>query len=673
MLIRSVLIANRGEVACRMIRTAKRLGIKTYGFYNVAVDRDSLFVEYLDVAIPVDNPDVSNTYLKPDIIVDIVKKNGIDAVFVGYGFLAENADFVSLLEKEGINFIGANSSSMKALGDKLNAKILAKSVDVPLVPCCEELVESLEHAIKEANRIGYPVVLKAVAGGGGKGIRIVNNDNEMKEKLAEVRYEGQNLFNNSNILMEKYIDEPRHIEIQIVADKHGNIVCLGERECSIQRANQKIIEETPSTAISNDIRKKMYDASIRLAKTCNYTSVGTIEYILTKEGNFYFMEMNTRLQVEHGITECVYDVDLVELMIKIAEGNKLPFSQKDVKPKGCAIECRICGENPAKRFLPSVGKVLTYIEPNKDNHTRIDTGIQLGSMVSAYFDSMLAKLITYGATRNEALTFMKQKLSEYEIGGIETNISFLENIVRQNDFENGDINTKFVQKHYPKGFNSGTLDDDNRQYVVACAVCVFLFQQRRMFTANKTGYLPRDTVFSKLNVVIENNKGFDGFLINIQDFNDNNLVFSYNEKVFTLEYKNDVCLNKITGLLNGDEVSLSYKCNTINRFLLTGHGLSVYACVYTPDVYSLHNVVPKKTTIIPDSVLLSPISGVITQISCNVGDVVDDGSCLLSIQAMKMNNQIVAEYRAKIKSIFYKTGDIVSIGDKLIDFDFIND
>lgn len=673
MLIRSILIANRGEVACRMIKTAKRLGIKTYGFYNVAVDKNSLFVEHLDVAIAVENQDISNTYLKSDIIVDIVKKNSIDAVFVGYGFLAENADFVSLLEKEGINFIGAKSSSIKALGDKFNAKILAKSANVPLVPSCEELVKDAEHAIKEANRIGYPVILKAVAGGGGKGIRIVNDDKEMKEKLTEVRYEGENLFKNSDILMEKYIEEPRHIEIQIVADKHGNIVCVGERECSIQRMNQKIIEETPSVAVNDDIREKMYDASIRLAKACNYTSVGTIEYILTKEGNFYFMEMNTRLQVEHGITECVYDVDLIELMIMIAEGNKLPFSQKDIKSKGWAFECRICGENPAKRFLPSVGKVLSYIEPSIDNHTRIDTGIQLGDTVSVYFDSMLVKLITYGATRNEALTFMKQKLSEYEIGGIETNISFLENIIRQHDFESGDINTKFIQKHYPKGFNSGALDDDNRQYVVACAVCVFLSQQKRLFITNKTSYIPRDTVFTKLNVVIDNDKGFDSFLINIQDFNDSVLVFSYNEQVFTLKYKNDVLLNKIIGSLNGGEVSLSYKCNTINRFLLTGHGISVYACVYTPDVYNLHSIVPKKATVIPDNVLLSPISGVITQLSCKAGDIVEDGTCLLSIQAMKMNNQIIAEYRARVKNIFYKVGDVINIGDRLIEFDFIND
>ena len=455
-MVDKILIANRGEPACRIIKTARKMGLGTIAVYSEA-DINSLHVQMADEAILLGGPLSSESYLDIKKIINACKKTGAKYVHPGWGFLSENAKFAQALEKEGIIFVGPSPDAMKLMGDKIRSKKLAKSAGVSTVPGDNSVLADIAEAESVAKKIGYPVMLKASAGGGGRGIRVVYKKEELPMAFESVKSEAKNSFGDDRIFMEKFIENPRHIEIQVIGDKFGNVVCLGERECSIQRNHQKVVEEAPSSFVDEKTRKKMYAQALALCKKVNYYSAGTIEFMMDKNKDFYFLEMNTRLQVEHGITEFITGVDLVELMIKVAMGEKLPFKQTDIKLQGWAIESRINAEDPSRGFLPSSGRISKYIEPEKNENVRVDTGVYEGYSISMYYDSMIAKLLTYGKDRNEAIQRMRESLGSFYIDGISHNMSFLEAIMYNEKFQKGDISTSFIKQEFSKGFSGLTI------------------------------------------------------------------------------------------------------------------------------------------------------------------------------------------------------------------------
>ena len=665
--INTILIANRGEIARRIIRTAKKLGIKTVAIF-CDLDKDALFTIESDISFSLDGVLAKDTYLNPEKIIKIAKQFNVDAIHPGYGFLSENTEFVRMLEKEGIGFIGPSAYSMDAMGDKLKAKLMAEQAQVPMVPGCKHLITDVKMAINEAKKIGFPVMFKAVAGGGGKGIRIVWNEDDIPEQFETAKYEAKTLYKNDDILLEKYIENPRHIEIQIIADKFGNVVCLGERECSIQRYNQKVIEESPSPFIDEDTRRKMYDCAVRLVKQCKYYSAGTLEFIMDKNKNFYFLEMNTRLQVEHPVTEYVTGLDLVQLMIEIEEGKKLPFSQKDIQLRGNSIECRICAENPAKGFMPSNGQILHYIEPSINENVRLEAGYKLGDEISPYYDSMIAKLITYGNTRNEAIETMKTALGEYEIGGIDTNINLLESIMRQEDFINGKISTSFIKTHYPNGFNSLPLNDNTKKAFVATATALYIKNLQFNFNTHKNCYIPRNSDISKLYVRIDN----EDYFVEIIDFDDNFLKILYNSEEIQLKFVYQRGDMYFRSSINGVQNFAIRLFKIPSGYIMQCAGLVAEVSVHKQSEYELLKYMPERKDSNKPQFLLSPITGKITKLKIQENDVVEPGQHLLSIEAMKMDNAIIAENNAKIVKIYCQIGDNVQSGEKLVEFEYEN-
>ena len=439
-----ILIANRGEIAVRIIRACKEMNIKTVAIYS-EVDKDALHAKLADEAICVGPADSRKSYLNMKNIIEAAYITGADSIHPGFGFLSENAQFAKICEESNIKFIGPSSKVIELLGNKSNAKEMMKKAEVPTIPGSEGSIKGLKDAMVIAKKIGYPIMLKAAAGGGGKGIRIVNSEDELENAYNIVKQEAKNSFNDDELYMEKFIQNPRHVEIQILADEHGNVVHLGERDCSVQRNNQKVIEETPSTAIDNKLRNKMGEAAIKAAKAANYASCGTVEFLVDKDKNFYFMEMNTRIQVEHPITEMRTSIDIVKEQIKIAAGEKLKFKQKEIEFRGHSIECRINAENPSKNFRPCPGKITGLNLPG-GNGIRIDTAIYEGYTIPANYDSMIAKLIVFGVSRNEAIAKMKRALEELVIEGVDTNRDFLFEIIRNPNFIRGDFDTSFISK-----------------------------------------------------------------------------------------------------------------------------------------------------------------------------------------------------------------------------------
>ncbi|MDX1916372.1 MAG: acetyl-CoA carboxylase biotin carboxylase subunit, partial [Rickettsiaceae bacterium] len=477
-LFNKVIVVNRGEIAIRIIKTLDQLGICSAAVYSEA-DANSLHVEMAKEAYYIGNSPSNESYLNISNIINAIRASGADAVHPGYGFLSESADFAKALEEEGVKLIGPSSSAIKAMGDKIEAKKIAISAGVNTVPGYMGIIENVDYAIKIATEIGFPVLLKAAAGGGGRGMRAVKNVEEMKSAFVSAKLEAQRCFNDNRMFIEKLIEKPRHIEIQILADKFGNVVCLGERECSIQRHHQKVIEEAPSKIITEATREKMYKQCVNLANNVGYYSAGTVEFIVDQEQNFYFLEMNTRLQVEHCVTELITGIDIVEQMINIAENKPLLFTQADIKLEGWALECRIYAEDPRRGFLPSSGRIIEYSEPPKTKFVRIDSGVGPGSEVAMFYDPMIAKLCTYGQTREEAIETMSSALGSYIIRGISHNISFLGAIVSNKRFIEGDIDTHFIADEYPDGFISGELTSEITENLLATTMYIFIKEQKR--------------------------------------------------------------------------------------------------------------------------------------------------------------------------------------------------
>ncbi len=659
-----LLIANRGEIACRIIKTCRKLGIKTVAVYSDA-DTNSLFVQMADEAVNIGPSPSSQSYLNVDKILAAIKKTGANLVHPGYGFLSENRAFANALEKNGVIFVGPSVHSIEMMGDKIESKKLAIEAGVSTVPGHMGIIKDSKEAAEIAEKIGFPVMVKASAGGGGKGMRIVWKKEEMDDAFTSASNEARNSFSDDRIFIEKFIENPRHIEIQVLADKHGNIVCLGERECSIQRNNQKVIEEAPSSFIDEVTRQKMYEQSKALAKKVGYFSAGTIEYIVDKNKNFYFLEMNTRLQVEHPVTELITGLDLVELMIKIALDEKLPFKQEDIKLNGWAMESRIYAEDPSRGFLPSSGRINLYIEPQESENVRVDSGVYEGGEVSMFYDDMIAKLCSYGQNRLEAIENMRGALGGFAIGGVSHNISFLETIMRNEKFIQGNISTAFIKEEFPAGFSGNEVDSAAQEVLIATSMYIFLRNFER--NAKISGQLyHREKQISDRWVVVLDEKSY---LVDLLEKYENGIkiLCDNDEIVVETSWTNGEKLFR--GIVNGNSVGVKIRENNrTGNYLLQYSGSDVFVSVMSPRNAELSKFMPKIQKNAKPVNLTSPITGKIVRFKVKEGDEVKAGQELVVIEAMKMENSIRSDHDVKIGKIKFNEGEAVGIGQVVMDF-----
>jgi propionyl-CoA carboxylase alpha chain len=662
-MFKKILVANRGEIACRIFRTAKSMGISTVAVYSDA-DKDALHVRMADESVYIGPSPSVESYLIIEKILDACKVSGADAVHPGYGFLSENKKFCEYLNAQGIAFIGPDSKAIESMGDKITSKLIALNAGVNTVPGYDDIIKDSDEAVKIAKDIGYPIMLKATAGGGGKGMRIAWNEIECQEGFIRATNEAISSFGDGRIFIEKYIQDPRHIEIQIMADSYGNMVYLGERECSIQRRHQKVIEEAPSPFLTKIDREKMGKQAILLAKAVDYRSAGTVEFIVDSNKNFYFLEMNTRLQVEHPVTEMVTGLDLVELMIKVAAGQKLPLLQKDIQLQGWAIETRIYAEDPFQGFLPSVGRMERYIEP-ADNGVRIDSGIFEGGEVSIFYDPMISKLITYGSDRNQAIEKMSNALDSYYIRGVKNNISFLSALIIHPRFRSGNLTTNFINEEYPEGFSANVLSQaDMAVFVVTASVIHVIKSIRRTLISDQLvghEYSPLEKL-----VVITNNSAQEYQLL--VSGSDQSYTVDLDGQLFTFE--TDWCIGEplLRANINGREV-VSQVDQIGQHIHLFHQGSKKEILVVSPRLAELnkHMLIKEK----PDTskLLVSPMPGLLVKLSVRVGDTVKSGQDIAVIEAMKMENNLCATNDGVVLNIPVSEGDSLAVGELIVEFE----
>lgn len=664
--IKTLLIANRGEIACRIIETAKKMGIKTVAIYSEA-DTNSLHVRQADEAIYVGPSPSTLSYLNQRSILNAIKLSGADAVHPGFGFLSENAIFADLLEKNRITFVGPSVSAIKMMGDKVEAKKIAKKAGVNVIPGYIGIIESDKEALKIADKIGYPIMLKAVAGGGGKGIRIVRDQENMKQALSSTKSEARNNFADERMFIEKYIENPRHIEIQVLADKHGNYICLGERECSIQRHHQKVIEEAPSTFINDKIRKKMYAQSIALAKEVNYWSAGTVEFIVDEDHNFYFLEMNTRLQVEHPVTELITGIDIVEQMIRIAEGEKLTIKQKDVHLNGWAIEARIYAEDPLSGFLPSIGRVNTYQKPPMSKNIRIDTHMYEGAEVSMFYDAMISKLCVHAETRDECIRLMNNALGTYIIEGISHNMSFLQTIFNSPKFISGDISTHFIDNEYKGGFTGAVLSDEESTVILNIASYVLMSNLRRNTSITNQVRGNQKKGLGTRWIITLNNKRYP---ITMRPIDDGYRI-TFENRRFYITSKWAIGSKLFQCIINGQEYSAQVEMHGVYLKVFF-QGSETIARIFTPRAGELMKFMKKTSSQEEEqSSLIANIGGIIRDIKVIKGDTLTKGQPLVALEAMKMENILVSPVDGVVKDVPVKVGDVVSGGDMLVEIEAV--
>ena len=679
--ISKILVANRGEIAIRIMKTARLMNIKTVAVYSDA-DLNEKFLSYADEIFPLGGVLPRESYLEMDKIIDAAKKTGADAIHPGYGFLSEKHDFAKAVEDAGIIFIGPSSQSIYDMGDKISSKDLANKANVKTVPGSDGAVENFAEVEKVVKSIGYPVMIKASAGGGGKGIRIVDKKEDLKLSFESCVSEAVKNFKDGRVFVEKYIVKPRHIEVQILGDKYGNFVCLGERECSIQRFNQKIIEETPSAFVDDEMREKMYKNSINLAKACNYHSAGTVEFVVDKDKNFYFLEMNTRLQVEHGVTEMVTGYDLVEQMIRVARGEKLSFSQKDVRITGHSIECRICAEDPSNNFISSSGRISEYHEPKEGNGIRMESSCKKGTVITPYYDSMIGKLISYGDDRMDAIYRIRNALSRYIISGIDTNIFMLECIMRNGRFQSGDISTQFIKEEYSNGFVGMKANETTLKYFLAATALINeleVNQKINSFDDVKnvldTMNIPED---EKTCVVIEDVQ----YVTNIEKINSNgnlyNTIITVNGKYrssfsFIYDLGGKFIQVKQNNLESEEEdddnfVLIKIKKRLVDSVIFSYDGVESLVSFYPVHIMHLLSYMKnKKRKLKPKNKIYSFMSGLVTNIYISEGQQVNKGDVIMSIEAMKMENSIISPCNGVVKVLSKKIGDVVSNGQLLVE------
>lgn len=663
-----LLIANRGEIACRVIKTCKKMGIKTVAIHS-DVDANAVHVKMADEAVCVGPAPTSKSYLNMDAIMEVIKKTRAQAVHPGYGFLSENKEFARRLAAEGVTFIGPDTHAIQAMGDKIESKLLAKNAKVNTIPGFDGVVKDADEAVRIAREIGYPVMIKASAGGGGKGMRIAWDDEETREGFRFSSQEAASSFGDDRLLIEKFIDNPRHIEIQVLADKHGNALWLNERECSIQRRNQKVVEEAPSTFLDPETRRAMGEQAVALAKAVKYSSAGTVEFLVDSSKNFYFLEMNTRLQVEHPVTECITGLDLVQEMIRVAKGYPLRHKQADIPINGWAVECRVYAEDPYKSFgLPSIGKLSQYQEPLHVPSVRVDSGIEQGSDISIYYDPMISKLITYGSNRAEALRRMEEALDNYVIRGVTHNISLLREVIIHPRFVQGDISTKFLPEVYPDGFKGHQLTDRERRELLATAASLYVAEQLRSQRFLGTPRIPiAKSKRSSWELSVHLGDGIypvavskDGSSFSVEvDGMKLNVTGEWNLASPLLSITIDGTQRTIQRL------SRDASGKTSIQFLGTVYKLQVL----TKTAAELSKYMPEKAAEDTSSILRSPMPGAVVAVSVKPGDMVSEGQEICVIEAMKMQNSMIAAKTGKVKAVHCKAGDTVGEGDLLVELE----
>ncbi|MFU7502526.1 MAG: acetyl-CoA carboxylase biotin carboxylase subunit [Candidatus Tisiphia sp.] len=661
LLFDKILIANRGEIALRIMQTLKKMSIKSVAVYSEA-DTHSMHVQYADEAYYIGNSPATESYLSIKNIVNAIRASGASAVHPGYGFLSENSNFANILKREGVTLIGPNASAIKKMGDKIEAKKIAMEAGVSTVPGYIGTISNINQAIEIAEKIGFPVIVKATAGGGGRGMRVVKNSEEMANAFESAKLEAVNNFSDGRLFIEKLIQSPRHIEIQLLADQYGNSVCLGERECSIQRYHQKVIEEAPSSFITEEIRQKMYKETLALSSKVGYYSAGTVEFIVDLDKNFYFLEMNTRLQVEHPVTELITGIDIVEEMIKIAAGEKLSFSQEDITLKGHAFESRICAENPMRGFLSSSGRITEYVEPPKNANIRVDTGLGLGGEVSMFYDSMIAKLCTYGETREQAIEVMRSALSAYIIQGISHNISFLEAVISHPRFIAGDINTAFIEEEYPDGFSGASLTSEITKIFLATAIFVYIAEQKRASLIS--GQIVDQTNKIGTRWVVSIDDKLFPVLIKSVDYGYN--IRQENDRIYIRSNWN-LGSRLFSCIVNGRKANVKIG-NILTGYMLSHSGITVKAYVRSPRMSELEALMITKNIQEEQTELHAPLAGQIIAIKVQEGSTVVIGQEIMVLTAMKMENILVAERNGKIAKILVNKKDQVVSGQVLLEF-----
>ncbi len=667
-MFKKILIANRGEIACRVIKSARKMGIRTVAVYSDA-DRNALHVRMADEAVHIGPPPANQSYIVIDKIMDAIRATGAEAVHPGYGFLSENMNFAAALEKEGVAFIGPPSGAIEAMGDKITSKKIAAEAGVSTVPGYMGLIKDADEAVKISGEIGYPVMIKASAGGGGKGMRIAWNDDEAREGFQSSKNEAASSFGDDRIFIEKFVTQPRHIEIQVLADKHGNYTYLFERECSIQRRNQKVIEEAPSPFLDQATRKAMGEQAVALARAVGYTSAGTVEFIVDGSRNFYFLEMNTRLQVEHPVTELITGVDLVEQMIRVAAGEPLPFTQDDLKIKGWAMESRLYAEDPYRNFLPSIGRLTRYRPPVEGatptgGIVRNDTGVFEGGEISMYYDPMIAKLCTWGATRDAAIEEMRLALDTFEVEGIGHNLPFCSAVMEHPRFASGNITTAFIDEEYPDGFQGVTLSETMLRRVAAAAAAM-----------NRVAEIRRSRISGRMDN--HERKVGDDWVVSLQgtnlalsiraDKSGATVVFAEGD---SMRVESDWVPGQPLARLLVDGDPLVLKVNRITggyRMRLRGTDLKVH--IRTPLQSELAALMPEKLPPDTSRLLLCPMPGLIVKLSVSEGDEVFEGQALCTVEAMKMENILRAERRSTVRKINASVGGSLAVDDVIMEFE----
>lgn len=661
-----ILIANRGEIACRVIKTARRMGIRTVAVYSDA-DRDALHVEMADEAVHIGAAPAAESYLQIEKIIAACKQTGAQAVHPGYGFLSEREAFAQALKENGIVFIGPNPGAIAAMGDKIESKKAAAAAKVSTVPGHLGIIESPEHAVTIADEIGYPVMIKASAGGGGKGMRIAHSAGEVAEGFARAKSEAASSFGDDRVFVEKFIVDPRHIEIQVLGDKHGNVIYLGERECSIQRRNQKVVEEAPSPLLDEATRRKMGEQAVALAKAVNYDSAGTVEFVAGQDKSFYFLEMNTRLQVEHPVTEMVTGIDLVEQMIRVAYGEKLALRQEDVKLNGWAVESRVYAEDPTRNFLPSTGRLVTYRPPAEgpdgEASVRNDTGVFEGGEISIYYDPMIAKLVTHAPTREAAIKAQGRALDAFAIDGIRHNIPFVSALMQHPRWISGNLSTGFIAEEFPEGFSLPEPKGETalRMAAIAIACDHRLNQRKRNVSAQMEGW--RKVEFERTRIVTLGRARFEGVVTERGD----TLAIQIGERSITVATGWRPGEPVWQGTLDGVKVAAQVRA-ILNGVALGHAGAYADARVYTPREAELAALMPEKVAADTGKFLLCPMPGLVKALSVKVGQEVKAGEALCMVEAMKMENVLRAEKDVTIAKILAKEGDSLAVDAVIMEF-----
>ncbi len=664
-MFKKILVANRGEIACRVIKSARKMRIKTVAVYSEA-DRGALHVQMADEAVCIGPAPVAESYLVMERILDACRETGAEAVHPGYGFLSENSAFAEALATHGIAFIGPPVGAIRAMGDKIESKKLAREVGVNTIPGHAEVIPDAERAVEVAASIGYPVMLKASAGGGGKGMRIAWNDAECREGFDRATNEAVTAFGDGRILIEKFIEEPRHIEIQIIGDKFGNIFYLGERECSIQRRHQKVLEEAPSPFLDAETRKAMGEQAVQLARAVDYCSAGTVEFIVDRDRNFYFLEMNTRLQVEHPVTEYVTGLDLVELMIRVAANQDLRMTQDQIPLNGWALEARVYAEDPFRNFLPSIGRLTRYIPPEENSNVRVDTGVYEGGEISMYYDPMIAKLITYGRSRTEAALRMREALDAFCIRGVSHNISFLQALISHPRFLEGRLTTNFIAEEYPDGFHPTDLPHENPEVPVVIAALIHRRYLDR--AAEISGQLPGHERQVAAEWVVR--FGHEDHPVSVYRTDDELNGYGVHFAGRTYIVESDWCFGQplFMGRINSTPVCVQIERNGLGYRLFHG-GSQADTMVLSPRAAELNRFMLEKK--IPDMsrFLISPMPGLLARLSVCEGQEVKAGEELAIIEAMKMENTLRADRDGVVKKIMAQPGDSLSVDQAIMEFD----